>query len=144
MKKGLLLCVICVSFIFGADVALAETVFFPYWQHGWSCQTFFSIINTNPEEQASITLYLLDDTGWLITSALCLLGPGDAWLPDTEGPWYTDGDHNGFGYFEIDWLGADPSDSIYLWGCVYANLTGIGMGQPGFTLVLPQNPYGGN
>lgn len=144
MKIGLFFIGVCVSLALTVNIALSETVFFPYWQHGWSCQTFFSIVNANPAETVSITLNLLDNTGVVLVSATSWLSPGDAWFPDTEGGWYTIGDQNGFGNFEIDWLGADPSNSVYLWGCIYANLTGMGMGQPGFTLVLPQNPYGAN
>ena len=55
--------------------------------------------------------------------------------------WYEGGDEKiGFGYFDVEAEG----DFVYLWGCIFADLTGQNLGQPGYTLVLPQNPYGGN
>lgn len=141
MKKGLLAVAMVVVLGMVANVALTETVFFPYWQHGWSCQTFFSVGNAG-DVPVVVTINLLDAAGDLVQSTTGTVEPGGAWFPDTEQAWYTSGDQNGFGTFVTDFGTETPADVVYLWGCIYANLTGIGMGQPGFTLVLPQNPYG--
>ncbi len=117
-----------------------ETVVFPFFQHGWGCTTFWSIVNTHPTYSAVVTLNLLDADGSLRSSIWSYVSPGRAWLPDTgfwDGAWYTSGDRLGFGNFEI----IATTDCVHLWACVYGTVTADGT-SAGYTLVLPQNPYG--
>ncbi len=69
------------------------------------------------------------------------VAPGSAWLPDTgswDGPWYTSGDRLGFGNVEIS---NTTVDCVHVWACIYGTVTADGT-SAGYTLVLPQNPYG--
>lgn len=128
-----------------ANVAFSdETVPFPYWQHGWTLQSFWSCVNAGATD-VTITIEMYKSTdGLLNASTVGTLAPDEAWLPDTSvGSWYTDqvppGDQNaGAGLYKI----TSAHDNVYLWGCVYSYLVPSGQGQPGFTVVMPGNPYG--
>lgn len=114
-----------------------ELVPFPFWQHGAGVTTFWSISHTGTSYPiVTISLYKAD--GSFVQATTSTVNPGTAWMPDTAkwGQWYTMGMSSGFGYYEI----ASTEDTVYLWGCVYGILTG--QGQTGFTIVMPQNPYG--
>ena len=139
MKKGLLALSMIVVLGLVANVALTETVYFPCWQHGWGLQTFFSVSNAHADDDAVVKIVLTDSIGTELSSTTNTISPGHAWMPDTEEDWYTAGDGIGFGYFDVDPM---TEDCVYLWGCIYTNLTASFSGMPGFTLVLPQNPYG--
>ncbi|MGB3976581.1 MAG: hypothetical protein WBM02_06800 [bacterium] len=143
MKKALLALSMIAVFGLVANVALTETVYFPCWQHGWGLQTFFSVSNASPDpaENAVVTINLCDEAGSILATTTGTVAPGTCWLPDTEQTWYTAGDGIGFGHFIVNPM---SEDCVYLWGCIYTNLTAAKAGMPGFTLVLPQNPYGGH
>ncbi len=62
-------------------------------------------------------------------------------MPDSSiGSWYVGATNYdaGFGNFEIE----ATTDSVFLWACIYSNLLDSGQGVPGYTIVLPGNPYG--
>ncbi len=124
-----------------ANVAFTdETVSFPYWQHtgSFNLSTFFSITNAASGNSATVTINLLDADGNLVQATTGTVDPGTGWFPDTalwQG-WYTGSDNGGFGTFDI----VSTTDTVSLWGCVYS-LPGNGT-QPGFTIVMPGNPYG--
>lgn len=140
MKKVLMLClaIVLVPIIVGT-VLMNETVPFPFWQHGSGVTTFWSITNYGCEDPITVSLVLTGSQGQAIQSKTTLLSNGTAWMPDTAswgGGWYTSGDNTGFGLYLIE---AD-ADCCYLWAAVYGLLP---QGQTGFTIVMPQNPYGG-
>ena len=140
MKKGLLALAMILVFGLTANVALTdETVVFPFFQHGWGCTTFWSAANVGTADVV-VTINMLSEDGTLHASTTGTVQPGGAWLPDTGNwqPWYTAGDGLGFGNYVVT---GTTTDTVYLWGCIYGTL-GAG-GLAGFTLVLPQNPYGG-
>ncbi len=148
MKKGLLALSMIVVLGLVANVALTETVYFPFWQHGWACVTFFSVSNAHATDPAVVSITLMNEQGQELISTSNTIAAGTCWLPETTEAWYQDhfaavsptGDGTGFGKFEIDPMG---EDCVYLWGCIYAQVTQpTWSAQPGFTLVLPQNPYG--
>jgi hypothetical protein len=148
MKKGLLALTMVVALGLVANVALTQddTVYFPFWQDGFGMGTFFSVSNAHETLPVDVTINLLDEAGDVLVATTGTVQPGTVWLPDTYMDWYKDvvtEDAIGFGNFEIDWLGETPSNNVYLWGCVYTFVVApYGNMQPGFTLVLPQNPYG--
>ena len=120
-----------------------ETVTFPFWQHTitslFNLTTFFSVSNdASAPSSATVTINYLQADGTLVTSTTGTVAPGTAWFPDTRAfqGWYTYGNNSGFGTFDITSAG----NYVSLWGCVYG-LPGDGS-QPGFTIVLPGNPYG--
>lgn len=142
MKKGLLALAMILVFGLTANVALTdETVVYPFFQHGWGCTTFWSVANDGAAP-AVVTINMLLEDGSLHDSTTATVEAGEAWLPDTGNwqPWYTKGNALGFGNFVID----SDEDAIYLWACIYGAVPGIlgSDGQAGYTLVLPQNPYG--
>ncbi len=126
---------VCLSL--GGLVTADEIVPFPFWQHGFGVTTFFSVVNAGPTT-GRVTIHLMAPDGTLIQATLPSdIAPNNAWLPDTGswGGWYIQGNRLGWGYFEIE----SDHDQFYLWSCVYGLLP---WGQTGFTIVLPQNPYG--
>lgn len=140
MKKGLLALAMILVFGLTANVALTdETVVYPFWQHGWSCTTFWSAANVSTTDTVTVTINLLDKDGALVDSTSSTILPGAAWMPDTYMAWYDKDPLNpnklGFGNYEV----VANDNVVYLWGCVYGVIPG---GLAGFTLVLPQNPYG--
>jgi hypothetical protein len=139
MKKGLLAVAMILVLGLTANVALTqETVVFPFFQHGWGCTTFWSAANVSATETATVTINMLAEDGSLVESTTGTVAPGAAWLPDT-GSWgygYAAGDALGFGNYVVDGV---TTDCVYLWGCIYGT---VGDGLAGFTLVLPNNPYG--
>ncbi len=129
-----------------ANFALAdETVPFPYWQHGWAIMSFWSVSNmaSSPTETAAtatVTINLYDATadGALFASTTGTIEPGKAWMIGSADAWWGEeslGNGYGFGTYAIQ----ATTDTIYLWGAVFANL---GTSQPGYTVILPKNPYG--
>ncbi|MBN1297143.1 hypothetical protein JXA80_10215 [bacterium] len=139
MKKAFVAIAMVLVFGLMANVALTdETVPFPFWQHGFSIQGFWSIVNAGTQP-ATVTINLFDGaTGnWLI-STTATVNAGAAWQPGTAEAWYDIGDNYGFGNYDIQ----ATEDEIYLWGAVFANLVATGGGQPGYTIVMPGNPYG--
>ncbi|MBN1297141.1 hypothetical protein JXA80_10205 [bacterium] len=58
-------------------------------------------------------------------------------MPSTSEGWYSVGENFGFGNYDIQ----ASEDAIYLWSAVFANLVATGGGQPGYTIVMPGNPY---
>jgi hypothetical protein len=126
-----------------ANVFADETVPFPFWQHGWAIMSFWSISNYGTGAEAAdvtISMLLADGTEHAVTSGNVL--PGRAWQVSTAEEWYTTGaygDGAGFGTYEITFPGGTSTDTVYLWGAVYADL---GTSQPGYTIILPGNPYG--
>ena len=118
-----------------ANVALSdETIPFPFWQHGWSIMSFWSIVNVDTANvTVTINGLLTDGTPHFSTTAT--IAPNTAWQPATYEGWYGAGDGFGFGNYGIQATG----DVVYLWGAVFALLSNM---QPGYTIVMPGNPYG--
>jgi len=139
MKKAFVAIAMVLVFGLMANVALTdETIPFPFWQHGFQIQAFWSVVNagTTPAE---VTINLFNGAnGSFLISTTATVAAGGAWQPGSYEDWYDVGDNFGFGNYEI--VGGE--DAIYLWGAVFADLTGIGYGQPGYTIVMPGNPYG--
>ena len=137
MKKLVTLVGLVALMVVAIGVVLAdEVVPFPFWQHGYGVTTFWSVSNIYGNI-ATVTINLLLNDGTLVQATTGTVSNFTAWMPDTGswGGWYTSGDQVGFGYFYIQ----SQTDSIYLWSAVYGLLP---QGQTGFTIVLPQNPYG--
>ena len=119
-----------------ANVAFTdEIVPFPLWQHGWAIMSFWSVSNNAASGSATVTINLLKANGTLWFSTTGTVVAGQAWQPSTAEAWYTAGNGVGFGNYTI----VSTTDSVYLWGAVYASLSNM---QPGYTVILPQNPYG--
>jgi len=138
MKKGILALAMILVLGLTANVALTvETVTFPYWQEGFGSKTFFSVSNVSETEDAIVTINLMNTTGALLQSTVGTVAPGTAWLPDTSAAWFLPEQGLGFGNFVVTGV---TDDVVYLWGCVYGPNSPSGVA--GFTLVLPQNPYG--
>jgi hypothetical protein len=139
MKKGLLVISMVVVLGLVANMAFTdETVPFPFWQHGWAIMSFWSITNVAGGTDAVVTVNMLAADGVLHASTTGTVISGQAWQISSAEAWYDDtgaGDGAGFGTYEI----ATTADTIYLWGAVYADL---GTSQPGYTIILPGNPYG--
>jgi hypothetical protein len=114
-----------------------ELVPFPFWQHGWGCTTFFSVANVNAPASAVVTITLMKTDGSVMQATTGTVANYNCWLPDTGNwdGWYTAGDYLGWGTFQL----TSTSDTVYLWSCIYGALP---QGQAGYTIVLPQNPYG--
>ncbi len=151
MKKCFLALAMVATLGLVANVALTQddTVYFPFWQDGFGLSTFFSIANTHPDNPVEITINYMDTDGNMVISTTATVEPGDGWFPDTLESWFQDEvpfsefGYYGFGNIELDWMGETPENAVYLWGCIYVFLTApYGAMQPGFTLVLPGNPYG--
>jgi hypothetical protein len=120
-----------------ASVGFAdEVVPFPFWQHGWGSTTFWSVSNVGGNS-ATVTINLMQTDGSLVQSTSATVANGQAWMPDTAAfdGWYTSGVLLGWGTFDI----VSTTDTLYLWSCVYGILP---WGTAGYTIVLPQNPYG--
>jgi hypothetical protein len=121
-----------------ANVAFTdETVPFPFWQHGWAIMSFWSLVNSADTGTANVTINLLRADGTPHFTVSHDLPAGQAWQlsTDTAEGWYTGGNGAGFGTYDI----ISDTDSLYLWGAVFANLGNM---QPGYTIVMPGNPYG--
>jgi len=139
MKKLLALVAALMTSVIG--VALCDqTIPFPYWQHGAGVTTFWSVTNYGCTAPVNVTIHLLRVDGTEAVAINSTLTDGQCWQPDTAswgGGWYTVGDLAGFGLYEI----VADLDCAYLWSAVYG-LLWTGSGQTGFTVVMPQNPYG--
>lgn len=150
MKKAFVLAAMMLIVGLMANVALTnETVPFPYWQHNYGLATFWSITNVGTTDSV-VTINLFEENGdsdAFLASTTKTITAGACWQPDTQwspDTWYQLGaakDAQGFGNFEI----VATEDQTYLWACVYADLgnsTEGGGGVPGYTIVMPGNPYG--
>jgi len=139
MKKVLSLVGLAALMALVVGVALSDqTIPFPFWQHASGCTTFWSIANYGCSTGVTVTINLLDAAGVLVQSTTSTINNGMAWLPDTAtwgGGWYTKGDNLGFGVYQL----TANADCVYLWAAVYGLLP---QGQTGFTIIMPQNPYG--
>jgi hypothetical protein len=121
-----------------ANVAFtSETVPFPFWQHGWAIMSFWSITNSAESGSATVTINLLKADGTPHFSTTNTIAGGTAWQASTDEAegWYTGGNGAGFGVYDI----VSDTDTVYLWGAVFSNLGNM---QPGYTIVMPGNPYG--
>jgi hypothetical protein len=137
MKKLFLGVMMAMALGLVANVAFTdEVVPFPFWQHGWSIMSFWSIANVNDSmSDVSVTVNMLKADGSLFCATTNTVAAGQAWFPGTSDSWYNCGNGMGYGTFDI----AATTDSVYLWSAIYANL---GTSQPGYTIVMPANPYG--
>jgi len=144
MKKAFVAVAMMLVLGLMANVALTdETVPFPFWQHSYGLATFWSISNAGATAaSAVVTINLFDGvTNLLVASTTATVAPGAAWMPDSQWSspsWYTAPEGMGFGNFDIE----ATTDTVYLWACVYTDLTGSNGGIPGYTIVMPGNPYG--
>jgi len=121
-----------------AGVAFSDqTVPFPFWQHGYGVTTFWSISNVGQANAATVTINLRRPNGSLVQATTGTIANMNAWLPDTGAfdGWYTSGNNLGWGTYAI----TSAADTVYLWECIYGL---IPWGQTGFTVIMPQNPYG--
>jgi hypothetical protein len=127
-----------------ANIAFTdESVPFPFWQHGWAIMSFWSVTNAAPARSSAIvTINMLRTDGTLHFSTTGVVDGGTAWQLSTDQAdqggqrgWFTAGNGAGFGRYDI----VSDTDTVYLWGAVFANLGNM---QPGYTIVMPGNPYG--
>lgn len=137
------------SMVVGVAIA-DEVVPYPFWQHGWGCTTFFSVTNNDDiatGTDATVTVNLLDKVdGSVVAATTSTVSPQTAWMPDTgnwdpDMWWQTqsttpDKTYLGFGTFDM----TSDAAKIYLWACIYGSLSPVG--QAGYTIVMPGNPYG--
>lgn len=136
MKKVLVGVTMVLALALVANVAFSdETVPFPFWQHGWSIMAFWSVTNAGTQP-CTVTIQMLQTDGSLHCSTTSTIQPDNAWQPfsgDTS--WYDCGNGLGWGKYIVQ----STEDATYLWGAVLADL---GNSQPGYTIILPGNPYG--
>lgn len=141
MKKAFVAIAMVLVFGLMANVALTdETVPFPFWQHGFSIEGFWSIVNAGTAP-AEVTINLFDGvTGNFLISTTSTVNAGAAWQTGSNSAygWYDAGDNYGFGNYEM----VTTEDALYLWGAIFADLAAAGYGQPGYTIIMPGNPYG--
>ena len=141
MKKLSIGLAMVLSLVLVANVAFTnESVPFPFWQHGWAIMSFFAVTNDGAAP-ATVTITMLNADGSLRQATTNSVTNGTAWQTDTAtwSGWYTAGNGSGFGYYDI----TSAENATYLWGCCYALVTSAGgNSQPGYTVILPGNPYG--
>ena len=146
MKKAFVAVALILVLGLMSNVALTdETITFPYWQHSYGLATFWSISNAGTVDSVVTINLFADDPGgdYFFTSTTATVAPGTSWQPDSQ--WsatqWLPSEGKGYGNFEV----VTTEANVYLWACVYADLgnslTGGG-GVPGYTIVLPGNPYG--
>jgi len=139
MKKVLSLVGLAALMALVVGVALSDqTIPFPFWQHASGVTTFWSITNYGCTTPVTVTIGMYDAGGTLVQATTSTVQNGMAWMPDTAtwgGGWYTSGDQLGFGLYSI----IANNNCVYLWAAVYGLLPA---GQTGFTIIMPQNPYG--
>jgi hypothetical protein len=136
MKKSLVVLGMVVALGMVANVAFSdETVWFPFWQHGLGIMSFWSVTNSHPTQTVTVTINQLLIDGTLHDSTTSTIAAGTCWQPGSYDTWFDQGDGAGFGSYVIQ----STVDSVYLWGCVFAITADS---QPGYTVILPQNPYG--
>jgi len=122
-----------------ANVALSDqTIPFPFYQHGWDLMSFWSVTNdATSVETVTVTIYgLRTSDGSTHFSTTSAIDPGMCWQSATYGGWWTHGAGSGYGKYEITDCTAK---TVHLWGAVFAIVTGM---QPGYTVIMPANPYG--
>jgi len=135
MKKLMIGLSMVLALALVANVAFTdEDVIFPFWQHGWAIMSFWSISNDGTLD-STVTVNMLATDGSLHFSTTAVVAPGTAWQLTTAEAWYTAPDGVGFGNYQI----VGTEDAVYLWGAVFALLADS---QPGYTIILPGNPYG--
>jgi hypothetical protein len=138
MKRLALFLSLAAMIVVAAGITFSdEVVPYPFWQHGWGSTTFWSVSNVGGSSTAIVTINLMQSDGTLVQATTGTIANGVAWMPDTAAfdGWYTSGVNLGWGTFDIQ----STSDTLYLWSCVYGILP---WGTAGYTIVLPQNPYG--
>ena len=139
--------VLCMGLV--ANVALSdETVPFPFWQHGSQILTFWSIANTHPTSDVTVTIEMLSPAGVQHCATTSTIAASSAWQPGTYEDWYQNYtgfpggniDGTGFGLYKIDVPGTTADfDCVHVWAAVLAVTADS---QPGYTIINPGNPYG--
>lgn len=145
MKKLLVGVTMVLALSLVANVALSdEVVPFPFWQHGWGIMAYWSVFNNDTVESVTVTINGYNNAdGALVMSTTATLAPQQSWQPFTAEQWFIDqwtaDQVVGYGNYSI--IGV--TDSVFLWGCIYSEVNINGQPfQPGYTVILPDNPYG--
>jgi hypothetical protein len=149
MKKLFVGITMVLALTFVANVALSdEVVPFPFWQHGWGIMAYWSVYNSSAIDTVTVTINGYNNAdGLLVMSTTATVGPEVSWQPFSAEQWFIDqwtaDQVVGYGNYTIEAPTGATGDVVYLWGCIYSEVMGNVPFQPGYTVILPDNPYGG-